>query len=128
MYRAGIPLEQVQHLLGHTSIKTIEIYIKARLPDLVAPTSRPMVKVQAADGRPQTANRPRDRQKYYRKGSKILPKPKTDRPKGACRLAPLPARVSNYVPSDRCRSSAHSWGSPGAAAGGVRPALSRQRR
>ena len=47
MYRAGVPLEQIQHLLGHTSIKTTELYIKARLPDLVAPTSRPMVRQQA---------------------------------------------------------------------------------
>jgi integrase len=51
MYRAGVPLEQIQHLLGHSSIKTTEIYIKARLPDLVAPTSRPMVRQQAGDGK-----------------------------------------------------------------------------
>jgi site-specific recombinase XerD len=51
MYRAGVPLEQIQHLLGHTSIKTTEIYIKARLPDLVAPTSRPMVMLQVGDGK-----------------------------------------------------------------------------
>jgi hypothetical protein len=38
MYRAGVPLEQIQHLLGHSSIKTTEIYIKARLPDLVDPS------------------------------------------------------------------------------------------
>jgi integrase len=51
MYRAGVPLEQIQHLLGHASIKTTEIYIKARLPDLVAPTSRPMVKTQGGDAK-----------------------------------------------------------------------------
>jgi site-specific recombinase XerD len=51
MYRAGVALEQIQHLLGHTSIKSTEIYIKARLPDLVAPTSRPMVKLQAGDAK-----------------------------------------------------------------------------
>jgi site-specific recombinase XerD len=51
MYRAGVPLEQIQHLLGHSSIKTTEIYIKARLPDLVAPTSRPMVRQQAGEGK-----------------------------------------------------------------------------
>jgi site-specific recombinase XerD len=50
MFRSGIALEQIQHLLGHASIKTTEIYIKARLPDLVAPTARPMVKLQATDG------------------------------------------------------------------------------
>lgn len=31
--------------------KTTEIYIKARPPDLVAPTSRPMVKQQVGDGK-----------------------------------------------------------------------------
>ena len=51
MYRAGVALEQIQHVLGHTSINTTEIYINARLPDLVAPTSRPMVKQQAGDGK-----------------------------------------------------------------------------
>ena len=51
MFRAGVPLEQIQHLLGHASIKTTEIYIKARLPDLVAPTSRPMVKAQGGDAK-----------------------------------------------------------------------------
>ena len=35
MYRSGVPLERIQHLLGHTSITTTERYIKARLPDLV---------------------------------------------------------------------------------------------
>jgi integrase len=49
--RAAGPLEKIQHLLGHTSIKTAEIYIKARLPDLLAPTSRPVVKQQAGDGK-----------------------------------------------------------------------------
>ncbi len=29
MYCAGVPLEQIQHLLGHTSIKTTEIYLSA---------------------------------------------------------------------------------------------------
>jgi integrase len=51
MFRAGVPLEQIQHLLGHASIKTTEIYIKARLPDVVAPTSRPMVKAQGGDAK-----------------------------------------------------------------------------
>lgn len=39
MYRAGVPLERIQHLLGHTSITTTERYIKARLPDLVEPNN-----------------------------------------------------------------------------------------
>jgi site-specific recombinase XerD len=51
MFRAGVPLEQIQHLLGHESIRTTEIYIKARLPDLVAPTARPLIRRQSAEGR-----------------------------------------------------------------------------
>jgi hypothetical protein len=43
--------QAIQHLLGHTSIKTTEIYIKARLPDLLAPTSRPMIRRQVGDGK-----------------------------------------------------------------------------
>lgn len=39
MYRSGIPLERIQHLLGHSSITTTERYIKARLPDLVSPNN-----------------------------------------------------------------------------------------
>ena len=35
MYRSGIPLEKIQHLLGHGSITTTERYIKARMPSLV---------------------------------------------------------------------------------------------
>ncbi len=35
MYRSGVPLEKIQHLLGHSSITTTERYIKARLPSLV---------------------------------------------------------------------------------------------
>jgi len=37
MYRSGVPIEQIQHLLAHTSVTTTERYIKARLPDLVEP-------------------------------------------------------------------------------------------
>jgi integrase len=42
MYRAGIPLERIQHLLGHESVTTTEIYIKARLPDIAMPNMRAM--------------------------------------------------------------------------------------
>jgi len=35
MYRSNVPLEQIQHLLGHKSITTTERYIKARMPSLV---------------------------------------------------------------------------------------------
>lgn len=40
MYRAGIPLEQIQMLAGHDSVTTTEIYIKARLIDPVMPNER----------------------------------------------------------------------------------------
>lgn len=42
MYRAGIPIERIQQLLGHTSVRTTEIYLKGRLPEVVAPNSRKM--------------------------------------------------------------------------------------
>lgn len=47
MYRNGVPLERIQQLLGHASITTTEIYIKARLPDVAMPNDR---KMEAADG------------------------------------------------------------------------------
>lgn len=53
MYRSGIPLEQIQHLLGHASITTTERYIKARMPDLVEPnkvTMRSDVELLQFDG------------------------------------------------------------------------------
>jgi site-specific recombinase XerD len=40
MYRAGVPLERIQHLLGHDSVTTTEIYIKAHLPDVAMPNMR----------------------------------------------------------------------------------------
>ena len=39
MYRMGVPLERIQQLLGHDSITTTEIYIKARLAEVVAPNN-----------------------------------------------------------------------------------------
>ncbi len=51
MFRAGVPLERIQHLLGHASIKTTEVYIKARFADVVAPTSRPLVKAHGGDAK-----------------------------------------------------------------------------
>lgn len=43
MLRAGVPIEQIQQLLGHDSVTTTEIYIKARLPDLAMPNMREIV-------------------------------------------------------------------------------------
>ena len=37
MYRSGVPLEQIQALCGHNSVTTTEIYIKARLREVVEP-------------------------------------------------------------------------------------------
>ncbi len=37
MWRAGVPLEQIQVLCGHDSVKTTEIYVKARWTDTVQP-------------------------------------------------------------------------------------------
>ena len=42
MYRAGVPVERIQHLLGHESVTTTEIYLKARLPDVAMPNMRQM--------------------------------------------------------------------------------------
>ncbi|MBC3919754.1 tyrosine-type recombinase/integrase [Undibacterium sp. CY18W] len=42
MYRSGTPIERIQHLLGHESVTTTEIYIKARLPDVSMPNMREM--------------------------------------------------------------------------------------
>ena len=40
MYRAGVPLERIQQLLGYHSVTTTEIYIMARLPDVAIPNMR----------------------------------------------------------------------------------------
>lgn len=40
MYPARVPLERIQHLLGHDSVTTTKIYIKARLPDMPMPNMR----------------------------------------------------------------------------------------
>lgn len=42
MYRAGVPIERIQQLLGHESVTTTEIYLKARLPDVAMPNMREM--------------------------------------------------------------------------------------
>jgi integrase len=40
MYRSGIPVSSIQLLLGHESVTTTEIYIKARMSDPVMPNQR----------------------------------------------------------------------------------------
>lgn len=40
MYRAGTPKERIQQLLGHDSVTTTEIYLKARMPTVVMPNDR----------------------------------------------------------------------------------------
>lgn len=40
MYRAGVPIERIQQLLGHESVTTTEVYLKARLPDVAMPNMR----------------------------------------------------------------------------------------
>lgn len=47
MYRSGVPLEKIQMLLGHESITTTEIYIKARMTDPVMPNQRKMASENA---------------------------------------------------------------------------------
>lgn len=42
MYRAGTPLEVIQHLIGHDSVTTTEIYIKARMATPSMPNQRVM--------------------------------------------------------------------------------------
>ncbi|HYD78774.1 MAG TPA: tyrosine-type recombinase/integrase [Paucimonas sp.] len=47
MFRAGVPIERIQHLLGHESVTTTEIYLKARLPDVAMPNMREMTSGEA---------------------------------------------------------------------------------
>ena len=50
MFWADVPLERIQHLLGHDSVTTIEIYIKARLPDVSMPNMHTMEDVVTGGG------------------------------------------------------------------------------
>lgn len=43
MVRCGIDIRQVQHLLGHASVRTTEIYIKGMLPTTVRPNETPII-------------------------------------------------------------------------------------
>lgn len=52
MYRAGTPIAEIQHMLGHDSVTTTEIYIKARLPDVAMPNMRALSEAQIQPSRP----------------------------------------------------------------------------
>lgn len=43
MFRAGVPLRQIQLLLGHKSVRTTEIYIKQLLTEIVRPNEVPII-------------------------------------------------------------------------------------
>jgi len=47
MWRAGVPLEQIQLLCGHDSVTTTERYVKAHWRDVVKPNTRPVSKKSA---------------------------------------------------------------------------------
>lgn len=42
-YRSGRSLRELQHLLGHRSVRTTEIYIKSLVPEVVRPNLRPVL-------------------------------------------------------------------------------------
>ena len=44
-YRAGRPIK-LQHLLGHKSVRTTEIYLKELIPETVRPNERPIPGVE----------------------------------------------------------------------------------
>ncbi|CAN7692201.1 tyrosine-type recombinase/integrase [Duganella sp. LjRoot269] len=57
MFRSGTPIERIQHLLGHESVTTTEIYIKARLPDVSMPNMREMAEKDSSPMPLQSAQR-----------------------------------------------------------------------
>ncbi len=40
MFQSGVPLEQIQALCGHESVRTTEVYIKQHLTLVVQPNER----------------------------------------------------------------------------------------
>ena len=43
MVRRGADIRRVQHLLGHASVRTTEIYVKGLLPTTVRPNETPII-------------------------------------------------------------------------------------
>lgn len=43
MYQAGVDVRLIQHLLGHRSQQTTEIYIKSLVRETVRPNERPVI-------------------------------------------------------------------------------------